>query len=494
MMVECHLNQVLGWLKLPASDENLQVSGLSMDTRTIQAGDVFIAMSGFNVHGMDYAYQAERAGAVAVITEPVKSGRAKKAGRQKPLTIPIFECADLGARLGHLASNFFGRPSEKMSVTAITGTNGKTSTAWLLMHALEQLGIKAGYMGTLGVGDVNELSALANTTPSAIDVQRYLALMVEQGISHVCIEVSSHALDQHRFVGTQIEHAVFTNLSRDHLDYHRTMKAYAAAKLRLFTDFGARYLVMNADDEWGARWMDSLDAEKVISYGMHKPADWQAGEISLNAEGIAFRLSLAAQNHQVKTQLLGDFNVENMLAVMAVLQSKGFAMEQILEVVTELSPVPGRMNRIDIKANESTLVIDYAHTPDALEQVLKALRKHVGNELWCVFGCGGNRDKGKRPMMGAIAEQYADHVILTDDNPRFESSAQILADIEFGMQTKPHVIANRQQAIAYVIDKSQPGDMVLVAGKGHESSQEIAGELHHFNDMEVVKKLIEVAA
>lgn len=493
-MAEHTLNDLLNWLDLPAAGSALLVKGLSMDTRTIKPGDVFIAVSGFNVHGMDFAYQAERAGAVAVITEPVKAGRAAKAGRQKPLSIPVHECATLSERLGELASAFYGHPSRQLKVTAVTGTNGKTSTAWLLMHALNQLGERTGYIGTLGVGEAGDLQPLSNTTPSAIEIQKYLADMLHNGLSQVCVEVSSHALDQGRFNGTRIAHAVFTNLSRDHLDYHRTMKAYAAAKFKLFNEFSAKHLIINADDEWGRQWLQTLPADQLISYGIHHNADWQAANTSLTPVGIAFELTGAGQTRQVETRLLGDFNVQNLLAMMAVLHTCGFSLADILSVTAKLVPVPGRMNRIDIPANRSTLVVDYAHTPDALEQVLKALRRHVDNQLWCVFGCGGNRDKGKRPMMGAIAEQYADQVVLTDDNPRFESSAQILADIAFGMKTRPHVIANRKQAIAYVIDKSQPGDMILVAGKGHESTQEVEGELYRFNDMEVVKKLLGAAA
>jgi len=496
MQSKVTLNQILKWLELTVCDTDVPVFNLSLDSRTIQKGDVFIALSGFRVHGMDYAYQAERAGAIAVISEPTKEDRVASVGRQKPLGIPVFECDDLSGKLGELASKFYGHPSQYMDITAITGTNGKTSTAWLLMHALEQLGVKTAYIGTLGVGDSVSLEKIPNTTPSAIDIQKHLADMRTKGFEHVCIEVSSHALDQYRFTGTQIENAIFTNLSRDHLDYHRTMKAYAATKLKLFTEFTSSNKVINVDDETGASWVNNeLKSLDSLSYGINnKNADFNATDIRLLHQGIAFKLINDNTVFEFQTGLLGQFNVENTLAVIAVLKSIGFSMIQIQSTVAELCPVPGRMNRVDIKPNGSLLVIDYAHTPDALEQVLKALRSHVENQLWCVFGCGGNRDKGKRPMMGSIAEKYADNVILTDDNPRFESSQQILNDIEFGMRTKPHVIANRKQAIAYAIDKSQQGDIILLAGKGHESTQEINGELIHFNDMEVVQELMQVTA
>lgn len=489
------LQLLLNFLGVQAKVADHKVADLKLDNRTIKAGDVFIALSGFNVHGLDYAYQAERAGAIAVLTEPSKPGRASSVGRQEPLSIPVIEVHDLSEQLGPLASFFYGEPSKDIAVTAITGTNGKTSTAWLMMHALEQLGVKTGYIGTLGVGDINVMKALPNTTPSALEIQKSLAQMKAQGFAHVCIEVSSHALDQNRFVGTQIENAVFTNLSRDHLDYHKTMKAYGNTKLKLFTEFAAKHSIINIDDEYGAKWANNeLDQHVVKTYGVkQQKADFVASDISLKPEGIAFKLSHSDDSIEFQTGLLGQFNVENCLAVIAALHAMGYELSSLQSVIASLKPVPGRMNRIDMPDNQSIVVVDYAHTPDALEQVLKALRAHVENQLWCVFGCGGNRDKGKRPMMGAIAETYADFVVLTDDNPRFESSAQILADIEFGMKTKPHVISDRRQAITYVVDKSQKGDIILLAGKGHESTQEVNGELYEFNDIDVVKTIMKVA-
>ncbi len=476
-------------------DPTLIISDLCLDSREVQPGDVFVALSGFNVHGMDYAYQAERAGAIAVVTEPTKVERTKYIGRQKSLKIPVFECTNLSEILGGLACAFYDQPSQKLNVTAITGTNGKTSTAWLMMHALEQLGVKAGYIGTLGVGGIEQLTALQNTTPSAIAIQKNMAAMVDAGFEHVCIEVSSHALDQHRFNGTQVHSAVFTNLSRDHLDYHQTMEAYAAAKLKLFKDFDPVVSIINADDAMGASWLaNELNQQPTVSYGIDSTdAAFKATNINLLSAGIAFELEAKQQTIKLKTSLLGDFNVLNTLAVMATLEAAGYSVNQLLEIVNQLQPVPGRMNRIDDDRNGAIMVVDYAHTPDALLQVLKALRAHTKKTLWCVFGCGGNRDKGKRAMMGEIAERYADKVVLTDDNPRFESPAQIISEIEAGMKYKPHVVNSRKQAIAYVLDKSQRGDIILIAGKGHESTQEVNGKLLPFNDIETVKELLQVA-
>lgn len=480
---------------LTTSQLSTPVKDLCMDSREVKPGDVFVALSGFKVHGLDYAYQAERSGAIAVITEPAKADRAAAAERRGDLSIPVLSHADLSGELGVLASTFYGHPSQSLKITAVTGTNGKTSVAWLLMHALQQLGTKTGYMGTLGIGGVDSLKTAANTTPSAIDIQKNLAAMRSAGYQHVCIEVSSHGLDQSRFKGTAVDAAVFTNLSRDHLDYHKTMQAYADAKKRLFTDFDANICVINADDECGRKWIasDQLDGE-VQTYATGRAADYQAENIKLLSAGIAFDLLHQGQRLCFETALLGQFNVQNILSVLAVLNHQGYQPVELKPVIEKLQPVPGRMNRMDDDSSGAILVVDYAHTPDALEQVLQALREHTENELWCVFGCGGNRDKGKRAMMGAVAEKLADKVVLTDDNPRFESSAQIISDIEFGMRSKPHVINNRKQAIAHVLDKCQQGDIILVAGKGHESTQEVNGELYPFNDMAVARELMQVAS
>ncbi len=486
---ECEVNELSGF------DASVVINDLCLDSRELKAGDVFVALSGFNVHGLDYAYQAARAGAIAVLTEPTKVERTKFVGRQKPLKIPVLECADLSDVLGDLAGAFYDHPSQKLTVTAITGTNGKTSVAWLMIHALEQLNVKAGYIGTLGVGGIDQLTTLQNTTPSAIAIQKNMAAMLDAGYQHVCIEVSSHALDQQRFNGTQVQTAIFTNLSRDHLDYHQTMEAYAAAKLKLFKKFNPAVSIINLDDEVGASWLaNELSHQPTVSYGInHADAEFKAARINLLSAGIAFELDARHQTTAFKTSLLGDFNVLNTLAVLAALDANGHSINQLPAVVAKLQPVPGRMNRIDDSRNGSIMVVDYAHTPDALLQVLKALRAHTMNKLWCVFGCGGNRDKGKRAMMGEIAEQHADQVVLTDDNPRFELPAQIIADIEAGMKSKPHVINNRKQAIAYVLDQSQRGDIILIAGKGHESTQEVNGKLLPFNDIDVAKELLQVA-
>lgn len=477
-----------------ALNELVNINELCIDSRTLHSGGVFVALSGFNAHGLDHAYQAEQAGAVAVITEPAKSGRAKSSKKIHDLSIPVIECDDLSGVLGELSSGFYDNPSQKLKVTAITGTNGKTSTAWLLMHALENLGQKAGYMGTLGVGGVDQMTALQNTTPAATTIQKNMAQMVADGYQHLCVEVSSHALDQGRFNGTQVDQAIYTNLSREHLDYHKTMEAYATTKLKLFTAFKPKLCIINADDKIGADWLTGeLKSQYTLSYGIgqntENTIDFLAENIELLTAGIAFDLKTKDQSKNFETALLGEFNVSNTLAVIASLNALGYELNQISTVVKNLTPVPGRMNQFKPEGKNTTVVVDYAHTPDALLQVLTALRAHTQDQLWCVFGCGGDRDSGKRALMGEIAEQHADQVIITDDNPRTESPAQIVNDIQAGMKQSNQIIHNRRRAIAYALNHAQGGDIIVVAGKGHESTQETNGIKTPFNDMEVAKEL-----
>lgn len=493
-MAETHydLSEILNWIGIHTESLAVSVNSICLDSRSVKRGSLFIALSGFNVHGMDYAYQAQRAGAVAILVEDVKVDRAQVIGRQKPLRIPIIEIERLGGKLGILAANFYGHPSKELKITAITGTNGKTSTAWLLTQMLKNLGCSASYMGTLGYGDLENLTSLDNTTPSALAIQSILAEFVEKGVQHVCIEVSSHALDQQRIKGLLIDTAVFTNLSRDHLDYHRTMKAYAETKTRLFTEFSLNNVVINIDDDTGFSISNmQLQADNISTCSVdRKKASFIAKDVKFSSSNIEFMLKHKNNSQLVITDLLGRFNVENLLAVIAVLSGYGYKLDEICRKIKGLSPVPGRMNRIACGENHPLIVVDYAHTPDALEQVLKALKEYKSGQLWCIFGCGGNRDKGKRPVMGRLAEKYADKVILTDDNPRFEDPDEIIAGIEFGMKNKAMVIRDRKQAITYAIDHCDSDDLILIAGKGHESIQEIKGRLLAFNDAEVVLELL----
>lgn len=500
-------SELLDLLDLPKPSHDFVVTNLCEDSRQSQNGNVFIALSGFQVHGMDYAQQAQDKGALAIITEPAIDKRPAAKKSTKEITIPVYEVVGLSHQLGGLASAYYHHPSHDLTVTAVTGTNGKTSTAFLLTQTLNNLGQKAAYMGTLGVGELADLTPLKNTTPSALTIQMNLAALRDQGYRHVCMEVSSHGLSQGRLSGTQIDTAVFTNLSQDHLDYHLTIDAYAAAKQKLFTDYKLRHAVLNVADQYPQNWLQAgLSAHQISGYAIAEKNNnlagfcklvahcHQASQIKLTANGMAFDWTVDGEKHKLQAHLLGAFNVENLLAVVAALSEFNIAKEQIAEAVAGLSPVPGRMNSLTLKNKQVTVVVDYAHTPDALSQVLAALRGHCRQQLWCVFGCGGNRDTGKRPQMGQIAEAQADCVVVTDDNPRFESASQITADIAFGMQQKPRIIHDRKAAIEYALNHANNGDIILIAGKGHETTQQINDRYIHFNDLQVVQAWQGVAA
>ncbi len=494
------LSELLAVLNLPKPQQDFVVKDLCEDSRLLQKGDVFVALSGYQNHGMDYAKQAQDKGALVVITEPAIDGRPAINIATEKLTIPVYEVAGLSDQLGGLASTFYRIPSRDLIVTAVTGTNGKTSTAFLLTQALNDLGQKAAYMGTLGVGELADLTPLKNTTPSALTIQKNLADLRDQGYQHVCMEVSSHGLDQGRLNGTQIDTAIFTNLSQDHLDYHLTMEAYATAKQKLFSAFKLRHAVINVADQYAQKWLQAkMSAKRISGYAIIEKninlEDFcnlveychQANRINLTANGMTFEWNVDEVKQTLQADLLGAFNVENLLAVVAALTGFSIAIDKIAKVIADLTPVPGRMNSLTLNNKQVTVVIDYAHTPDALLQVLSALRGHCSQQLWCVFGCGGNRDTGKRPQMGQIAEAQADCVVVTDDNPRFESAAKITADIAFGMQQKPRIIHDRKVAIEYALDHANDGDIVLIAGKGHETTQQINDRYIHFNDLQIVQ-------
>lgn len=483
------LNTLLKVLQQPPQQLDVNLRGITMNSAAVQEGFLFVAVAGTQAHGLDYLAEAIDNGAAAVLYEPAANIELPK------VAIPLLAIDKLSEKLPVLANEFYQYPSKKLKVLAVTGTNGKTSVAWLLAHGLQQQDHKVAYLGTLGFGVLGHLEPATHTTPSVFAVQSWLAEFVRQGVDYVCLEASSHALHQARLQGVCIEQAIFTNLSRDHLDYHENMENYAAAKQRLFTDFNLKHAVLNADDEVGKSWLQqSIRANKTSSYGLTETADWQASDLLAGVDGLHFQVSFGEQNIEVNSPLFGLFNVENLLAVMAVLHHAGVACEQLSDVLANLPPVPGRMNRFYDTEKKISLLVDYAHTPDALEKALQALKAHLQGRLICVFGCGGNRDQGKRELMGAIAERFADEVIVTDDNPRFEKSEQIIADIEQGMSRPHQVIADRRAAITTAIKQSRAGDLILVAGKGHEASQEIMGKKYHFSDIELAKELLEVAA
>lgn len=478
--------------------EGLSIGGLVQDSRELQPGDAFVAIAGFGAHGLGFVADARRAGAAAVLFEPPAPDGFDPAADHG---LPLIAVPGLRARLGALADVFHARPSQAMTVVGVTGTNGKTSTVQLLAQAWTLVGRRAGTIGTLGAGLYGEVAPTGFTTPLVLRTHALLSGLRDAGAEAVAMEVSSHALDQGRVDGVHFAVAAFTNLTRDHLDYHGTMEAYGAAKARLFVRPGLGAAVINLDDAYGA----ALHAQvatggrtQVIGVSSRgtEGASVLAEDIALDTAGIAFTLRIGASAHPVRSPLLGRFYVDNLLIVAGVLHAQGRAPAEIADLLGRLQPVIGRMNRLGGDAGRPLAVIDYAHTPDALEQALRALRAHVRGRLICVFGCGGERDRGKRPQMAAIAETHADVVIVTDDNPRREDGDAIVADIlaGFARPGAARVLRDRRAAIAEALSTAGAGDIVLIAGKGHEPYQEIDGVQHPFDDTAVALALLEAAA
>ena len=463
------------------------ISGLTLDSRAVRAGDAFVALAGASVHGLRFAQAARDAGAAAIVFEaPAPDGVAIP---DHAVGVPA-----LRHKLGAIADRFYDAPSLHLTVIGVTGTNGKTSFVQLLAQALHLHGDSAGSIGTLGAGLYGRVVAGERTTPDVIAVHRLLADMRDAGASHVAMEVSSHALDQGRVDAVAFDVAVFTNLTRDHLDYHASMDDYGDAKAKLFAWPTLRAAVVNLDDAFGAALYAQLP-EELLRIGVSSRgatgAMLRAESVRLDANGIAFELALANERHPIASRLLGRFNVDNLLAVAGALLALDWQLAAIASLLQQLQPVNGRMNRVGGDARSPLVVVDYAHTPDALEQALTSLRAHTVGTLICVFGCGGERDRGKRPQMAMIAERLADRVIVTDDNPRGEDGDAIVADILSGFDgLDANIVRDRAAAIVLAIAHAQPGDVVLIAGKGHETYQDIAGVQRPFDDMAQARRAL----
>jgi len=467
------------------------IGGLDQDSRRIAPGEAFVALRGARAHGLAHAPRALERGAAAILAElPLPSDAPTL-----PATVPLIGIEDLRGRLGAIAARYYDEPSNDLRVIGVTGTNGKTSTVQLLAQALTHLGRRAATIGTLGAGLHGAIEPGEHTTPDAIAVQRLLAEFRDAGATDVAMEVSSHSLVQGRVNAVAFRVAVFTNLTRDHLDYHGDMAAYGAAKAGLFRFPGLGAAVLNLDDAFGAALAAQLPASlQRVTYGLDDPrADVRADAIAASVEGLAFDLHTPWGAGPVRTRLLGGFNVANLLAVVACLGICGVAFDDIVAALAVLEPVPGRMSRLGGHDDVPLLVVDYAHTPDALEKALTTLRAHCAGKLVCVFGCGGERDAGKRPQMAAIAESLADRVVVTDDNPRGEDGDTIVADILAGFVAPGRVTVRRDRAraIAEAVRDARGGDVVLIAGKGHEPYQEIGGVRHPFDDRQVARAALE---
>ncbi|HEU4670821.1 MAG TPA: UDP-N-acetylmuramoyl-L-alanyl-D-glutamate--2,6-diaminopimelate ligase [Dyella sp.] len=492
-MTAQRLDQLLHGFADTAPLGGLAVSGLTLNSRDARPGFAFVALRGTRHHGLAFAADAVARGAVAVIAEAPMPADVPVPG------VPVVWVEGLTARIGEIAARFHGDPSRHMRVVGVTGTNGKTSTVQLVAQALDALGHRAATIGTLGTGLVGQLREGERTTPDAISVQATLAGFLQAGTSHVAMEVSSHALAQGRVNAVAFEVAAFTNLTRDHLDYHGTMEAYGEAKARLFAWPGLKAAVINIDDPFGAvlagRLGAGVDRLRVSAAGLAE-AEVAAEQVVTSGEGLAFLLRTPWGSRPVHSPLLGRFNVANLLTVVACLGALGESFEGIVGAVQALSPVNGRMNRLGDGVRQPLVVVDYAHTPDALEQALTALRAHCAGRLLCVFGCGGERDAGKRPVMGAIAERLADVAIVTDDNPRGEDGDAIVAQIVAGFTDpgRARVERDREAAIRLALSIAGAGDVLLVAGKGHETYQEGAQGKRPFDDMAVARAALEACA
>jgi len=469
---------------------------LTTDSRRVGAGDAFIAWPGYGVDGRQFVPQALTAGAAACLVE-ADGADAFAFATDAADDTRVAALPQLKSRTGELASGFMGRPSERLDVVAVTGTNGKTSTTWWVAQALSALGRRCGVIGTLGVGEPPSAAQAAAitftgmTTPDPVTVQAGFKRFVDAGLSACAIEATSIGIEEHRLSGAKIDVALFTNFTLDHLDYHGSMQAYWQAKAKLFAWPGLRAAVVNIDDAQGGALVPTLAPSlDVWTYSTTRDARLRAIDIRYDDGGLRFTLVEAGTPVDVRTRLIGDYNVANLLATIGGLRALGVSLADAARICPGLTPVPGRMDRVPSALDAPQVVVDYAHTPDALEKALLALQPFAaqrGGALWCVFGCGGNRDQGKRPLMGALAQRLAQQVVVTSDNPRNEAPGFILLQIVAGLsgsQERVKVIEDRRAAIAHAVRHADARDVILVAGKGHEDYQEIRGVKHHFSDLE----------
>ena len=484
--------------------DGVQVTGLSMDSREIVAGDLFLACAGDASHGRDFVERALAAGAVAVAVEiePGESLEDSLLALASKYGAAVFGVEQLTAQLGRIAAHFYGDPTASMRVIGVTGTNGKTSCSQFIAQCLHSERTPSAVVGTLGNGIWGALRPTGFTTPLAVALQRSLAELRAHGAQFVAMEVSSHGLEQGRVTGTRFEVAVLTNLSRDHLDYHGDMAAYAAAKRKLFHAPGLKVAVLNMDDDFGREISGDITVGvQRIGYSLSDNATAefpmvQVRVLQLSSTGMHLHITSRWGEGELHSDLLGRFNAANLAAVLACLLGLGVPFATALDRLAQVRPPPGRMERFGATQGNPLVVVDYAHTPDALEQVLVTLRDHCRGKLWAVFGCGGDRDAGKRPLMGAIAQRLADVVVLTDDNPRSEDAGQIMSDIVHGMSDSQAVVVqhDRYKAIAHALASAGEADVVLVAGKGHEDYQIVGDQRRHFSDRSVVRELLEKVA
>ncbi|RDH45427.1 UDP-N-acetylmuramoyl-L-alanyl-D-glutamate--2,6-diaminopimelate ligase [Zooshikella ganghwensis] len=471
-------------------DVHLTITGIALDSRQVKPGDLFIALPGSRVNGHQFITQAVERGAVAVLAE----ANSVLAETQHDYAIPVFLMQNLSTQVGSIISRYFHNPSEHIQVIGVTGTNGKTSTSHFIAQLFSALNISAGVMGTLGYGMLDALNASLNTTPSSLVIQSHLTELVQKRVAYLAMEASSHGVEQGRLVGCKFETMIFTNLSRDHLDFHGTMEAYAQSKAKLFAWPELKHAIINLDDDYAAFIKHSVaETTEQITYSLsNASADVYASQIQYLPHGIQCLLHTPWGSVLANIPLLGHFSLQNVLAAVAALGCHGQPVERIVDALSALKTVPGRMEYFG-EENQPTVVVDYAHTPDALTHLLKAVRLHSRGKVVCVFGCGGDRDSGKRPLMAEAVAQCADECVVTSDNPRTEDPSAIINDIMPGFkhaQLQVHVEVDRAKAIQEAILAARPDDIVVVAGKGHEDYQEVNGQRYPYSDLVQVAKVL----
>ena len=476
---------------------DIEINNITLDSRQAKKGTLFCAIKGHSVDARKFIPNT--------IENEVSAILADNDEQQDYVEIvkntPIIYIKNLNSKLSKIADNFYQSPSQKANIIGITGTNGKTTISQLVCQWIDLIGFKAATMGTIGNGFYGKLQEAKNTTGSALDIQENIANFVKQGANTVTMEVSSHGLVQNRVDNVNFDTAIFTNLTQDHLDYHKTMEEYFTAKSVLFTKFNTKANILNLDDDYSLKLADLIKDKKSIiaicTENENLAKSFKnyvyAQNIEYSQEGLNISVQSSYGNFVISTKLIGKFNVLNILQAFATMVSLGFNTEDIIAAATKLNPVVGRMEVFNNK-KQATIIVDYAHTPDALEKALQASRKHTKNKLWCIFGCGGDRDTTKRPLMAKSAESLADKIIITNDNPRTEDANNIIEDIFEGLNNKDDVIIlqDRFEATKYALDNSSKDDIILIAGKGHEDYQIIGDKTVHYSDRETACQLLNI--
>jgi len=459
---------------------------LSLNSKQISKNTVFIAYPGNKHDGREFIQEAIENGAAGIIFE------SKNFKKNLNLSIPNISISDLKNKLAAISSQFYEYPSKKISIIGITGTNGKTTSAYWLSQCLNHLKIKTAFIGTLGYGDLKKLKKSQNTTPSAIDLQRSIKEIYKKKYKYVAMEVSSHGIKEQRINNIEFKQRLFTNLSRDHLDYHKTMSEYAEVKKKFMLSEKNGNIIVNIDDKVGQSIFNNsvLPDNKKVSFSIYKKSKIQATNISQKHNNLNFDLNYYGKSFPVRLKLIGIFNIYNVLGVIGCLSTMGFEVNQIINSLKKIKQVPGRTEFIKKSKDLPSVMIDYAHTADALENILKSIKINSFKKIILVFGCGGDRDKGKREEMAKIAEKYADHSLITSDNSRNENPKDIIEDISKHFDQEPIKIIDRKEAICEAIKMADKEDLVVIAGKGHEEYQEIGNKKIYFSDKKVVDDFI----